>query len=822
MPSGRGQAERVARAAARRLLLADAVVRLGRAVAWGAGAGLLLIFAARGAGIAAPGALLVLAPILVAASAALVAASINRASLLGGALALDRAAGLKERVSAAVALAAAGDPGVFAALARSEGDAAAAAADPRRVAPVRFGSAWWVAGAALAACWAAALWMPPLLIGPRGPEGPEPAAERELARRDVSTAAEAVQAALPLEEAREDPRVAAQIEALEAVERELAQGSVAPEEARARSAGALQEISRQVERRAEERQAVADALRQRLSQAARRAAESGAGAPSPALDPELTEALASGDLERAAKLIESGLDRADEMDPEARRRLADQLRALGSALDEPTGSPPSAPAASDPSPLAEQLAGQGVASDEADRLLDTGGPEALARELERSGLPPDAARDLADRADRERLLERAEQDARDAAREMSRQLQDTAERLEHPPPPPSAPTPPDADAPPGGPDVPQPPATPDPPASDAPDPATPSDTDRRPPPTGDRPSDAGAEPRQGTRQPGSRRTGADTQPGSSGEQRTGDTRPVQDRDSQPGTGQSREGQSPSGDQPAPSDASGSERQPRPAPDQDSRTPNASPARPGTDGQPSDAGQRDRAAGESTDPREQPRSGGEQPEPDGTPPAGDGLPTPGETGTDAPSDQPDPAREPGSAPGTRDIAEQFRRLARAPSDAARDRRASEDLRRRAEELLRGMNESERRELERLARQWGEQGLPGDAGAGEGGREPGQGPASPEHTGPTEDVDARRDEPAPGRERVVAEWYRPGGPGEEPGADPAAAWRQAARAAARAAEQQGVPARHADLIRRVSRRYAERTPPPAAESGPDRRE
>lgn len=77
------------------------------------------------------------------------------------------------------------------------------------------------------------------------------------------------------------------------------------------------------------------------------------------------------------------------------------------------------------------------------------------------------------------------------------------------------------------------------------------------------------------------------------------------------------------------------------------------------------------------------------------------------------------------------------------------------------------------------------------------------------GETAPVDARRRDGS--AERVVARWFNPGATGGSGTSKEAMSedLRQATAGAEKAIEQQVVPGRHSDLIRRVFRRYAERT-------------
>ncbi len=92
-----------------------------------------------------------------------------------------------------------------------------------------------------------------------------------------------------------------------------------------------------------------------------------------------------------------------------------------------------------------------------------------------------------------------------------------------------------------------------------------------------------------------------------------------------------------------------------------------------------------------------------------------------------------------------------------------------------------------------------------------------PSAAEEPGTTP-VDARRRPSGPGAsERVLAEYYsdRPVDREAAAGPAPTGLFQQAARAAEQAVEQQAVPARHSDLVRRVFRRYASQPAAPASE-------
>jgi hypothetical protein len=137
-----------------------------------------------------------------------------------------------------------------------------------------------------------------------------------------------------------------------------------------------------------------------------------------------------------------------------------------------------------------------------------------------------------------------------------------------------------------------------------------------------------------------------------------------------------------------------------------------------------------------------------------------------------------------------LTERLREMARREQDAREMKQGADELRERAERLLEGMDEGQRRALERWAAQLERE-------------------APPEWTGPTETIDAMGDT-TPG-ERVAGEWYGRGSDSPSP-EEVAQRIMRARRGVERSIEQQTVPRRHADFLRRVFERYAERAQRP----------
>ncbi|MBX3375654.1 MAG: hypothetical protein KF678_01470 [Phycisphaeraceae bacterium] len=171
------------------------------------------------------------------------------------------------------------------------------------------------------------------------------------------------------------------------------------------------------------------------------------------------------------------------------------------------------------------------------------------------------------------------------------------------------------------------------------------------------------------------------------------------------------------------------------------------------------------------------------------------------------------------PSMESLRRSLRELAEAQRRAQRGKQDSKRLEEMARRMLEESTPEQRRELERLAREMMNESPNGGRGAGTG---PAQNLSPVNGPGPdstrTEPVDARRkplDRPGEG-ERVIADWYsnRPSSRGET-GAAPVLAeeLRRAAESAERASENQVIPPRYHDLIRRVFNRYAEQVPPPS---------
>ncbi|MEO1583818.1 MAG: hypothetical protein AAFR96_04500 [Planctomycetota bacterium] len=563
----------------------------------------------------------------------------------------------------------------------------------------------------------------------------------------------------------------------DSLEAELEEGLRDPDEALARAAERLDELADEADTEAERADATRDTAAESLAE----------------LEPEefqsardLADALADGDFNRAAQEAAALENQAD--DPSTQdelRSLADQLdRAADRAADRPD---------------AEAI--EGDLRDIADQLREQADtpPPPPADPLPSQSTPDTAPDPLTN--------PQTDPPADDEPREDQPRAPQTNE------PPPAAPE-----------------QTPD---SNEPQTDRNDQTDRQPETeqqqtddqTDDQPNE---QDQQGQQEPGSDQGSSENQEDEAQEDSEQPDRSApRERPTEAPSGGDQEGQ-----EPRPED---------PQPDQPGEQPDAAPEQsPPADPSPQDQAPQDQPAppDQQPPPEQQP---GDQPEPDPND-SGDadnnpdspgesaprpGAPNPAQPGSNQPDpdappspgnpDQPGPGADPTNpggnpAPGDSDgppspggqgdgVDDTEPATPRALDRLAEQQRRAEDLRRLADDLRDSSDrlldpDADPNDAEPL--------IPGD---GEGPL-PGADPWS----GPTELVDARDDAPSAGEpERVVSEWFRdPEGRPVEAGAPSSApdVMRRAAGDAERAIEQQAVPRRHEDLIRRVFRRYAER--------------
>ncbi len=714
----------------------------------------------RVAGGPAPWPLLVFVPIGAFLAYAVARSVLSRPTPIEAAVEVDRSLGLKDKISSAMTLASGpGAGGEFVAWAVRDAEEAARAVELSRVMPLKADWTWAAWPLVSAACIAGALFVPAMDWSRRGAPMPVRAASEEQATQLV---AEAVR------EAREtigaspgDVATAAELRTLEELQRELTTGKADPDSAITKAASELDGIAERMEAAAAQREREIDGLKSRL------AAAGGDEGATPGEESALSEALKRGDLQAASEAARTAADDAETWTPERREEFARELERLAEKLKEKEASEaPGEQAPADPKRLSEQteqdLRDQGVDPDVARKLAERTTEREIREELEQSGVEPEAARRLAERIAEENREREAEQGAEERSKELARSLEDAARELREPA---------------GGKDEPpgdqKPPGDQEPPKGQQP-PTGQEPPDGREQPQGQEPSgQQGAEPgkRPESGQPKGSEQGKGEEPAPSGQQ-PGEQKPGTEPGQQPGE------QKP-GTEPG--------QQPGAQPDQGTK--------PG--------GQQPPAEGGTREPGQEPGATGNEQrgrEP-GTEPGSEertGTGNENQEGGEGAGADPD-------AKGMKGLKRTIERIAESERDPAKRRETAEKLRRQAQDLYDKATPEERESLRRWAEAAGkEQGRPG-AGAG------------PRAEFRQEPVDARRspDERAKDAERVVAQWFsdqpaeRDGRTGRSPMEE---ALQEATQGAERAIEQQVVPDRYSELVRRVFRRYGQRTESP----------
>lgn len=759
-----------ARVVVRRRFLADCVNWFGRLAVGASVAGVAIVLAAKANWVAPPNEWL---PIVLGGSAAIGACALawrSRWSEVRAARELDRVLGLQDTLSSALELRAGAreQERPFVEELGRRAELFAAEARTNRVAPLRWGSSWLVFPLLALLGVAMFVWLPE-----RSEVARVQAQKRERERQDavaeIRSVAEAVK---PKATEAEAPKSNKQLEEqLAAIEEELRAGALTPHDARLRSAQALEEQAQQTERQAREKQQSIEQAKRALAKAAARSHD-----PAPGAD-RVASAIRRGDFERAAEELDR-LARDPAAAPEDKQRAAEELDKIAQGLQ-------------------EQSAGEQQPSQE---------PASRQQELS------DAAKRAADE-----LRKAADQKAPQGG--DARQPNPTEEKQGNPPSEPSA----------------------DQPKGESKDPAA-GDSKQEPKNPGSQPGNQPSSKPESSKQPAS---GGKDQP-SPGKQTAEEKKGTEKPQTSPGEkkqeGADKQQPAESGkqdaqNQPAPgSGVNEKQQQPGNAPSQ--QPPGAGqPQRPelqppsNAGNQRSDTTQDTKDKSKQTGPQQSPSSSppsapspqeksGAQPSssPDGKQGAGNDKQPQDSGKSEGGSDQPSPSQQGSegknsspqqSAPNqTERLADQLRSLSRDQSAAERERDTARGMRDKAQQMLENASPEERAKLQDLARRLGNSDRPSGA------------PATP-WRGPTQTFDARPDEsskpidsdkPA---ERTIAEWLsepKPGGKGPG-GVVPADSLKRASESAQEAIENQAIPPQHADLVRRVFKRYAETAQSPA---------
>jgi hypothetical protein len=810
----------VARRASSRIWFAHLVGTLGRYLVIGAGVGVVAAGAASfvygvEAGLIAAGVC-----VLIAGGAAVVGSMMRKRSLLAAATRVDERLHFKDRLSTAIELGEdrniAADP--FVTLAVTDGERIAAQADVRRAVPVRMDRSWivWPALGAVAVGMS--------LLVPMLDRSGQPVVDREQVartRETIASVADDLEQSV-LETPEPEPAAEEALERIREIERELESGFRTPEDAATAAAAVAQE---EAERLAKEAQSErTEALGQELEK----------------IEPEqlgdasaLAEALRDADMAEAQRLLREMVEKAEsdgerEQLAQDLRRLAEQIRPEKSVEPEPAapGGDAGSPQQGDETgaPPVDEPGTPGETAEPVNESASTREPDEPEvqnpAEGDSSSTPDQASREQSER-DASEATER-DSGKRDAE-ELADRLDEVADRVENPEKQSAEePSPETEQGQPGERQTPNPEQT-------EPDQGNPGETEK--PQT--------QEPSEGSKPEGSEQ----------GEQSPQEREPGADEQTQQGQGEenkTREGQSDQGDQQGQEqtkpDSQGENEKPdqtgsettesqKPAsdqtsdsvPGQDQSGSEGSEPKPGDETgvqDESSPGQDQQGPGEGQSPGESPPnraadSGSENPESSGL--ASD---DPENSGDDsAPADS---VREPGASGKDSDeqggdaidkALDQLEKLDRRQRDAIRRKAQSEQMKKRAEELLGKASPEQRQRLADLASRF-----QGDAA-----RDKPGGDWNPD----TEMFDARPQEPAsPGDQRAVGSTESVGPPdrtaqgGASRSAYKPTEVREAAAAAEKAIEGQAIPRRYRDYVRKVYRRFEQQAA--SRESAPEGRD
>lgn len=849
MPQTRRLLARIRRRAAARAIWRDS----GRALLLASGLTLALILVGKALGWSWASGVAAAWPILVGGATIGVifgaAIGLSRTpKVLAAATLADRFAGRSDDIRAAMELGSRSKSDPFVGMLMSESERVAGGLSSSRIVPLRFGGTWPVAAGVLGIAIVCAIWVPM--------RRPDPAAS---ARRldpgaaalgsEVARAADEVRAVSESVGSAVSPREA---ERFAELERELREGLVRSEDARAEASLTASEIAERVEREAEENRVASERLRELASAASERARESSAdaqsttpGSPSEPLDPRLErlmESLASGDLSSAADAARELEQQAPTMTTEERARFAEQLDALAEALDESVAPEiAAAPESTEPAVTnPESTAPEPAESEPAESEAGSRPASENGSETPRTNDPIEQREEAQAEAKRERessIDERGTREAERDARSIADAARDAAEELRRPP------------------VSEEPPPRQDPQNPEQGD-ASPEENSKSPEQSDSKQSEQqkGRDQTQGEGQEGSNQPGE--RQGESKEQQQGE-RTGQQQGERPGQQDGQQGRQQGGEQ----QGQGEERGERGSQDQQqgegSQDQQAQGTKQGaageesqrrgerTEAKSSEGDQRGEARERGDSSREDPRGkqadeaaraeqaeqqgskqqGDEQPDPArkgaGQKPAGEdernlqgeqqgaqqgeqqgGEQQGGQQQTGAGQDR---ETEPKEGTGLERLQRSLREASERAADSRRQREGADRLRRLSEELASGVNPDAPRS-----------GAPAGPDASGGPmREPGRLTGAPPSA--IDDVRVPRPTTPSGPGRVAAE--RPSdrqAPIEVAPITPGAL-REAASGVERAIEQQAVPDRRSDLVRRVFERYRARAESGSAKPG-----
>lgn len=255
----------------------------------------------------------------------------RRWAVLRGAAEVDRALGLKDAITAAITLGSNPADPAFVSLAVRDAERVTAGINVRRAIAVRFDRWWGVWPAIGAAGVSLGLFLPPMTRTDRTARPKDTIQQREQTAAEIRRAAEVAREVAGPEPESQGPK--GELADLARVEQELSRGEVGSREARAQAARALEEAAAKVEREGEKQGEANDALRRAMAKAARSADGEAGKTPSGPVGP-LSDALEQGDIEAAAAAARELAESAERMSDPERKRAAEELLEMSRRLDE--------------------------------------------------------------------------------------------------------------------------------------------------------------------------------------------------------------------------------------------------------------------------------------------------------------------------------------------------------------------------------------------------------------------------------------------------------------------------------------------------------
>ncbi len=781
------QAAKVA-AARRRMGLSRLARLMGPILLIGAGASLLLVGLLKyaghfmGAGDWHPllWTLVALFPLIAGLAIGLVRARRLWPTNLEAASRLDEVSRTHDAIGTAMTLSERGQARGFEAIALREGEKASERADVRSVASIVLGWTWPVAaflalGAGLMV-WLAPVRTPrpertPVVLRPAPPEAVQEASERLAQMKEL------------VQEAAPDPEmVREELAEIEALERELMEGTREPEETIAAATETLERAAQEAQSQAERERQTTESLQERLRRVESERFEAAR---------QLAEKLQESDFDGAAQEAERLLNELAQ-DPTQAEPIAQELRDLADEID--------------PSASEQDMPSQ---PNEPAQPPETPSADEIRERLEQEGVPPEAAERLAEEQRQEleeqQEQEAAEREARERAEEIAEKLRETADQAD-----PQQLTEPDSNQ-----------SEESQPGQDQqqPDESQPGESQEPTPEGNERSQGQEREPGQtGQDEPAQEGQGESEpspEPGQPGQEEAPEQ--GQGEENAGDEGQPREGGEQPGESPAPSQQPGSQEDQREQGqgEQDQNEQGQSESAEDTQGEQGQGQEGQGGEGEepgmspSGQPGEQPGfQPGQNPAQPGQQP---GLqpgqqPTPGEGAAPQQGEQEGSESENGGTGSGTGSGDQ-KGLGDVLRENAQREQSAQEMQERANRL--------REESRRITDPEGAFDPLTDAV-----------PPSNPWDGDTQFVDARREpgERQPEDERTIAEWFTPGDmEGESPTRGritPGETVRSAGERAQRAIEQQNVPRRHAEMIKRVFDRLSREAESAGASASPVR--